>query len=403
MRYSALAGQEDLLLEQERPGCSSSHLGFTVAFPADVRPEHIVSGADAVVRGYAALRLRFFRRADGGYDQEVQDIGEHRLAIEFHDVSDADAATLTRYLEVLQHRDAQEWDWANRAVYRFVVVKAAGGIHHLVISLQQVAIDRMSIRLLLRGLVDAILQAADGTAPSPPFDDYESAVAEALPTPETAAAARRYWEREFAGAAEALAEHEQLPAAPPHSAHAVIESAAYSELTGSSAGPWHSPALFLERLLTEWARYHPGPSLVDLRLSYRTDRLARQIGMFGTVRPMIVDLGDPAWRRRVGGKLMRTAAHQHVDSCRLRALERRHAVPNRPFPTFNFVQRAEEPRSHHTATVQTRTFRPRRATARPVAVRIDDTGRSFEVTVQMNVARHTVADAHRMLHRLVHG
>ncbi|MFE7741626.1 condensation domain-containing protein [Nocardia sp. NPDC057455] len=403
MKFPVLAGQTDLLLDQEVSGHSSSHLGFTMTFPDHVRPEHILSGIQAVVRGFAALRLRFSGSAERGYQQEIEPFDRHDLAVEFHDVSDAATAQQSRYVQNLLYQDAVSWDWDRIGVYRFVVIKLAERRYQLVVSLQQVAIDRASIVLVINALRSTVLSAARGDAPAAPADRYEAAVDEALLTPTAEASARRHWEGEFDLPDEAFAGCTEIPPARPRSHKAVIAGSDYDELKRTAAsGPWGSSVVFLKRLLTAWQRYQPRTTLVDVFCTIRSETLAHQAGMFSTLRPIVVDLAGDAWRDKVTGRLIRAAAHQQVDSRQLRDLEVRRGVPRRPFPVFSYID-AFKPHSQSKqfdVVPTTRFFAPY-ALTRPVSLKVRDTGDAFAVVLQTNSATFSEAESTDLLGGLV--
>ncbi|WP_280310523.1 condensation domain-containing protein [Nocardia abscessus] len=402
MKFPVLAGQADLLMWQEAAENSSSPFGFTMTFPAHVRPEHIVVGIQAVVRGFAALRLRFSGSASQGYLQEVEPFDRHKLAVEFHDVSDATVDRQSRYAKSILYRDAVEWDWARRGVYGFVVVKASEHKYQLVISLQHVAIDRASIVLVLNALRSTVLTAAQGNDPVMPRDQYESAVDEALLTPAAERAARRHWERELDLPDEAFSGCPDVPPARPRTHKAILDGEIYAELKRTTAaGAWGPSVMFLDRLISAWRRYQPGTTLIDVVYTIRSETLAHQVGMFSTIRPIIVDLGGQSWRNRIAGQLIRTAAHQQIDSRELRDLELRQGIPRRPFPAFNFID-ASRPasRSRQADVVPTERFNTPYALARPMSLHISDTGEAFNITLQTNAAKFSVEESAHLFSQL---
>ncbi|MFI6776105.1 hypothetical protein [Nocardia sp. NPDC050412] len=403
MKFPVLAGQADLLLEQEISGHSSSPFGFMMTFPDQVQPQHIVVGIQAVVRGFAALRLRFSGSAEHGYCQEIDPFDGRDPAIEFHDVSDVDVDTQSRYMRSLLYRDAVEWDWDHRGVYRFVVVKASERKYQLVISLQQVAVDRVSIVLVVNALRSTVLAVAQGNDPVVPDDRYESAVAGALLTPAAETAARRYWEREFDLPDEAFDGCLDIPPARPRMHAAAVAGAAYLELKRTAAaGAWGPSAMFLDRLIAAWQRHQPRTTLVDVVYTIRSEGLAHQVGMFSTIRPIVVDLGGRSWRDRFAGQLIRTAAYQQVDSRELRNLELRRGVPQRPFPVFNYIDAAGPgPKSKQFDVVPTTRFNAPYALVRPISVKVRDTGDAFTVDVQTNSAKFSVEESADILSQLV--
>lgn len=405
MKFPVLAGQADLLLGQAISGHSSSHYGLTMAFPPHVGPEHIVFGIRAVVSGYAALRMRFFGSAESGFFQEIEPSHKHELAIEFHDISDASAQRQYLYTRSVLCRDAAEWDWGNRGVYRFIVLKASKDKYQLMISLQQVAVDRTSIALIIDALRSSVLCAAQGHAPATPSDRYESAVTEALLSPAAEAAASRHWEREFDVPDEAFSHSIVIPPARPRTHQAAIVGEGYIKLKQSAAlGAWGPSALFLNRLITAWARHQPRTTLVDVFYTIRSANLANQVGMFSTIRPIVLDLSVPAWRDRLAGQVIRAAAHQQVDSLELRNLELRHGVPRRPFPVFNYVDSsASEPgsRDKKAEDAPTTAFSAPYTLVRPISVKVRDTGDAFTVYLQTNATQFSDAESTHLLSQLV--
>ncbi|MBF6335116.1 hypothetical protein IU450_04360 [Nocardia abscessus] len=395
MKFPVLAGQADLLSWQEIAEHSSTPFGFTMTFPAQVRPEHIVVGIQAVVRGFSALRLRFSGSASHGYLQEVEPFDRHELAVEFHDVSDATADKQSRYARSILYRDAVEWDWARRGVYRFVVVKASERKYQLVISLQHIAIDRTSIVLVLNALRSTVLTAAQGDDPVMPRDRYESAVGEVLLTPAAERAARRHWERELDLPAEAFSGCLDLPPARPRTHKAILAGETYAELKRTTAaGAWGASVMFLDRLISVWRRHQPRTTLIDVVCTSRSGSLTHQVGMFSAIRPIIVDFGGQSWRNRIAGQLIRTAAHQQIDSRELRNLELRQGIPRRPFPVFNYID-ASRPssRSRQADVVPTERFNPPYALARPMSLDVSDTGEAFNITLQTNSAKFSVEES----------
>ncbi|MFI9504919.1 hypothetical protein [Nocardia sp. NPDC052566] len=404
MKFPVLAGQVDLLLEQQQGSTGgSNHLGFTMSFPNGVRPEHIAAGIQTVLRGFSALRSVFSGSVASGYVQEVEPFEDHVAAVEFSDVSDADPARQANYVRGLLHRDAAQWDWSRHGVYRFVVVKTSPTRFHLVISLQQIAVDHASIGLVLDALRAAVLAAAAGEDPVPPGDRYESAITDAQPSPAAAGAARRHWEREFELAGATFEECIDVPVARLRTHSAIIAGAAYLELTrNAAAGPWGPSALFFQRLAATWCEYQPRFTLIDVVFTMRSERLAQQVGMFSTVRPIIIDRDRPRWQAGIVGKLIRASAHQWVDSIALRDLESQRAICERPFPIFNYLDVSEAAgRLERADGVSIVKFVAPMSSQRPISLKIRNTGESFTIDLHANSAVFPPAASERILQGLV--
>lgn len=405
MRFPVTAGQADLLLEQERSDSSSSHVGFVLEFGPAVDPRDIVRGVHEMVRSCPALRLRFHGSAETGFEQEIEDYREDCVAIDLQDVSNADEAAVRHYIEVLLHRDAVAWDWGTRGVYQLVLLKNSGGRHHLVISLQQVALDRRSIKIMMDRLVVVILDTSGKSRFLVEADRYRHAVAATQPSAAEAAAAARYWQRDLENCRNAFDRHPRFPAARPHQGRMSIVGDDYRKLRASiPEGGWGAATVFLERLLSEWQRYAPHTTLVDTFMTCRPEEFGKQIGMFTTVRPLIFDLSGGDWRRRTTAKLMRGSAYQGVDSYVLRTAENACGIPRRPFPAYNFTDDSgtSEPQQRP-ALVGVSKFAPRRASGRPVLVRVRDEGISLSIAVHMNSEVFSKADTNRLLRRLAGG
>ncbi|MEU5762575.1 hypothetical protein [Nocardia sp. NPDC047648] len=402
MKFPVLAGQADLLMWQEKAEHSSSPFGFAMKFPPHVRPEHIVSGIQAIVRGFAALRLRFSGSASQGYLQEIDPYDRHQLSVEFHDVSDATADRQARYARSILYKDTVEWDWDRRGVYNFVVVKGSVSKYQLVFSLQHVAIDRLSIVLVLNALRSSVLTAAQGEDPVMPPDRYEAAVGGVLLTPAAETAARRHWEREFDLPGDAFGGHLAVPPARPRTHKAILAGEPYVELKRTAAsGAWGPSAMFLDRLVSAWRGHQPRTTLIDVVYTIRSEGLANQVGMFSTIRPIIIDFGVRTWRDRIAGQLIRTAAHQQIDSRELRNLELRQGIPKRPFPVFNYID-ASRPssRSRQADVVPTERFNAPYALARPISLQISDTGEAFNITLETNSAAFSVEESAHLFSQL---
>ncbi|WP_169810433.1 condensation domain-containing protein [Nocardia arthritidis] len=405
MRFPVTAGQADLLLEQERPGSSSSHIGFVLEFAPSVDPRDIFRGVHETVRSCSALRLKFHGSAEAGYEQEIEDYGENRVALELQDVSDADDIAVQRYMDLILHRDAVAWDWNTRGVYKLTLIKNSGGRHHLVISLQQVAFDRRSMQVLLNRLVAAIM----GPAAVSPFlaelDEYQSAVAATRPSEAEKAAAARYWKRELSNHRNAFEGHPCFAASRSHRGRIAIVGADYRSLRESIPdGGWSMASLFLQRFLSEWQQYVPRTTLVDTFMTCRPDKFENQIGMFTTLRPLVFDLSNDEWRRQTTAKLMRGSAYQGIDSYALRTAERACGIPQRPFPAYNFTDDSTSGGSEpEPSPVKVTKFAARRASARPVLLRVRDQGTSLSIAVHMNSGTFSSADMNRLLRRLAGG
>lgn len=402
MSLPVLPGQADLLLSQEQTKGRSNHRGFIITFPAAVRPEHIAQGVRHAVHSFAALRLRFTGSARDGYLQHVVPIAEHETAIEFHDVSEADEHLRSRYVASILHRDAMEWDWEPHGVCRFVVVKAGDGTHELVVSLQQVALDRPSVDSVLNVLVAATMAAVAERPLAAVPDSYESAVIDAMRLSAADNGAVRYWEREFDLAAGAFEGHSVFPAARGHSAKATIDGAVYAALKEDS-GPWGPMAVFLLRLISEWRRFEERTTLIDVHYSGRSADLEQQVGMFSVVRPLVVEPTRGRWQEELTGKVIRAAAHHHIDSCALRRLETRRGVPERPFPVFTYLRQLSDDitKSSVAKQVSISHYAASYLMARPAIVRIDDTGTAFKIVVNLNSATFSAAQTERFLRGLV--
>ncbi|GAB2640236.1 hypothetical protein GCM10027088_15450 [Nocardia goodfellowii] len=355
------------------------------------------------MRGFSALRLKFSGSAQLGYFQEIVPFDLHVLDIEFHDVCGVSADKQSRYINSILYRDTVEWDWDRRGMYRFVVVKVSEQKYRLVISLQQMAVDRESIILVINSLRSTVLDAANGDVPVVPEDRYESVVAGARLTSRVGAAAKLYWQREFDLPADAFNDNSDIPAARLRTHIVAIEGAAYINLKQTvAAGSWGPAALFLDRLATVWQRYRPRATLVDAVCTFRSAELANQVGMFSTIRPIVMDLGGNSWHDRIAGQLIRASAYQQFDSSELRSIEQRSAVPQRPFPVFNYIGAVGTgPKSEKFDVVSTTRFSPSNTMARPILVKIRDIGDAFAITVQTNYAKFSAEESQNIVGELI--
>ncbi|WP_198037093.1 hypothetical protein [Nocardia sp. BMG51109] len=388
-----------------------------MTFSPAVRADHIVHGVTAVVEGHAALRLRFSGSAENGYEQEVLPCDAGDIAMELLDVADADEDRARRYIDTLLRRDATEWDPSRRGVYYFRVVKIARGRHCLAISLRSAALDGYSVKAVIAMLRDAVLDFSRGIEPAFAPDRYRAAVEATLPTEPEERAARRYWKRELGLLPEAFGSRDPHTAAPVFLRSATVAGDDYRKIRDSGAGEsWGAATVFLRRLLEVWRDHRPGPCLIDTHFGSRPRGFGRQIGMFSTVRPLVLDLDDDAWHRRVGAKLMRAAAHQNVDSIALRRLEEERGIRQRPFPHFDFVHEfvhefaddfadeAAPAEPDDTSALESSNLSlPPMASLRPVGVHVTDTGNSFVLTASPNAESFSPADADRLVQRLVAG
>ncbi|WP_280457727.1 hypothetical protein [Nocardia carnea] len=403
MKLPILAGQTDLLLDQEISGHSSSHRGYTVEFPPHVRPEHIVVGLELVVRNFGALRSRFSGAASSGYQQTVELPERHALDIEFHDVTDGDAVSKSRYFMGILYRDAVEWDWERRGAYRFLVAKSSDKEYKLIVSMQQVAIDRDSAVLVLNALRSSILAVARDSAPKIHVDRYESAITGSCLTSVERAAARRYWENELDLDAEALRGSLILPPMRPHFHRVTRIGAAYQTLKRSAgATAWGPCVMFLTRLVDSWRMHNSKIAIIDVFHSIRSVALARQVGMFSTIRPIVLDVSNKSWKTMVTGKLLRAAANQQFDSMELRSLEVDRGVPRRPFPVFSYIgEYSPSDNSDLTEMAPWKKFSSPHSSTRPIAVSIRDTGSAFTIDLCTHPALFSIDESLKLLDHLV--
>jgi hypothetical protein len=400
-----MPSQADVLLDQERAGNASNNLGFILTFGPGIPDERIVRGLEAAVSAFAAFRLRCSGSANSGYTQEVRPPSDP-ADIELLDVSNVAGRDVDRYLDAILYRDSVAWDWQLRGTYRFRVLKADGGVHHVAASLQHVAFDHRSVQIVLDSIRDYSQAGDEKYCTASDSDDYEKAVGAAVLDHEANERARSYWENELSAVPVGFAAAFDSRPAPWHRQSLVLagdDYARFRERAGSS--PWGAAALFLERLLDEW-RERQGPVIVvDARLNCRPPRFEKQVGMFATTRPLVFDLVGSDWRSRIWPKLIRAAAHQRVDSIALRAIEGECGIgAHRPIPVFDYVVDAGSSASSMPGPPRTGVrrvpFRPRSVTYRPVGLSVRETGRSIAIQLGLNSRLFSAADATEMLYRI---
>ncbi|MGK8488034.1 condensation domain-containing protein [Nocardia asiatica] len=408
MTLPVLPSQADVLLDHERSGNTSNNLGFILTFGPEIPDERIVRALEAAVSAFEAFRLRCTGCARTGYLQEIRPPSEP-AAIELLDVSDADARTVRHYLETVLHRDSVTWDWQRLGVYRFRVLKAAGGVHHVAASLQHLAFDHRSVQIVFDSIRDYAesgnAQRRTITAP----DDYAGAVRATTLDARANERALAYWENELSSVPAEFAAVVDSSPAQWHRESLVLDGTAYARFRErAGASPWGGAALLLERLVEQWRERHQSMCVIDIRLNCRPPRYERQVGMFATTRPLVFDTADQEWRQRVWPKLIRAAAHQRVDSVALRAIEEERGFDgHRAFPAFNYVVDADDsatpvagPRG---GAVHRIPFRPRSATYRPAGLSVRETRSSVAIQLGLNSRLFSRADVTGMLHGIARG
>ncbi|NQE70728.1 condensation domain-containing protein [Nocardia gamkensis] len=408
MTLPVLPSQADVLLDQERSGNSSNNLGFTLTFGPEIPDERIVRALEAAVSAFEAFRLRCTGSARTGYTQEIRPPSEP-AAIELLDVSDADARSVRHYLETILYRDSVTWDWQRLGVYRFRVLKAAGGIHHVAASLQHQAFDHRSVQIVLDSIRDFVTTGNEKRRTITEPDDYTGAVRAATLDAQANERAIAYWENELSSVPAEFGAAVDSSPAPWHRESLVLDGADYARFRErAGASPWGGAALLLERLVDQWRKRHQPVCVIDVRLNCRPPRYERQVGMFATTRPLVFDTADDAWRQRVWPKLIRAAAHQRVDSIALRAIEDERGFDgHRAFPAFNYVVDAEGSASSGAGlpdgAVHRIPFRPRSATYRPMGLSVREMNSSIAIQLVASSRLFSRADVTRMLYGIVRG
>ncbi|MET9025963.1 condensation domain-containing protein [Nocardia sp. NPDC004168] len=405
MTLPVMPSQADVLWDQERAGTPSNNLGFVLTFGPDISDARVVRGLEAVISVFAAFRIRCSGSAESGYSQEILPPSEP-ADIELLDVADFDLRRVDRYLQAVLYRDSVAWDWQRRGTYRFRVLKADQGVHHVAASLQHVAFDHRSVQIVLDSIRDFALTSDEKRRTTTDSDDYEKAVRATIPNADASERARAYWENELSTVPAAFSVPFDSRPAPWHRQSLVLEGDDYTrfrERAGTST--WGAAALLLERLLDEWRERQPSAAVVDVRLNCRPPRFEKQVGMFATTRPLVFDLVGTEWRSRVWSKLMRAAVHQCVDSITLRAIEEGSGIgAHRPIPVFDYVVDTESSTSsalHSPGTdVRRVPFRPRSVTYRPMGLSVRERGGSVAIQLGLNSRLFNQADVTTMLNRI---